>query len=295
MEAEGDGGGKPELVNPNAVSACSGVPPPRRFRDPKVDTAAGFGVRRKSGHGLARVLSKLGFCSRAEAFRLIQAGRVTLNGQLCRDPERRTQVGKDEVAVDGCPVKQASGIYLMLNKPRGLITTAEDDRGRATVFQCLGDLGEVPRVFPVGRLDRASEGLLLFTNDTAWAARLTDAGVGVEKTYRVQVAARVVEGDGRGWEEGISVGGEILRVKRVGVLRAGGRNTWLEVVLTEGKNRHIRRLCEAMGWEVLRLIRVRLGNLELGELAKGAYRRLTRAEVEGLARWEHVGNGRGER
>lgn len=235
-------------------------------------------------HGLARVLSKLGFCSRAEAVRLILAGRVRLNDHVCRDPEQRTSAERDRIRVDGQPVVRAAPVYLMLNKPRGLVTTASDERGRSTVFECLRGAALPAHVAPVGRLDQASEGLLLFTNDTAWAARLTDPAARVEKTYHVQVDRVLDEAECRRLIDGAMDAGEHLAAKRAHVLRHGERHCWLEIVLDEGRNRHLRRLCAALGLEVLRLVRIRIGALELGNLAKGAFRPLRPAEVRALAR-----------
>ncbi len=233
-------------------------------------------------HGLARVLSKLGFCSRAEAFRLVDAGRVLVNGRVCLNPEQRTDADRDRIMVDGRPVSAAAPVYLVLNKPRGLVTTASDERGRPTVYECLRGAALPEHLAAVGRLDQASEGLLLFTNDTAWAARLTDPQSRVEKTYHVQVDRVLDDAACRPLVEGVIDAGEKLAALRVSVLRCGEKNSWLEVVLDEGRNRHLRRLCAALDWEVLRLIRVRLGALKLGNLAKGEHRRLTADEVRAL-------------
>lgn len=171
----------------------------------------------------------------------------------------------------------------MLNKPRGLVTTASDEQGRATVFECLKGV-DAPHVSAVGRLDRASEGLLLVTNDTAWAAVITDPESKILKTYHVQVNALLDEAQLRRMEAGVVVDGEMLSARQVSLLRSGEKNCWVEIVLDEGRNRHIRRLLEALGLEVLRLIRIRVGNLELGSLAKGAFRKLTQGEVAELGR-----------
>jgi 23S rRNA pseudouridine2605 synthase len=171
----------------------------------------------------------------------------------------------------------------MLNKPRGLVTTASDERGRETVYQCLAGAG-LPFLGPVGRLDQASEGLLLFTNDTAWAARLTSPAGGVEKTYQVQIDVRVEDDWVGRLVEGIEEGGDRLRARRARVLRRGSKTSWLEVVLDEGRNRQLRRMLEGLGVEVLRLVRVAIGRLELGDLPKGSWRHLTRAEVEVMSR-----------
>src|SRR5215470_9215545 len=136
--------------------------------------------------GLARALSKLGFCSRSQAAEWIREGRVELNGRVRTDPQTPVRLGRDRLLVDGKVVQKAACVYLMLNKPRGLVTTTADEKGRETVFQCLAGKN-LPFVSPVGRLDRASEGLLLFTNDTAWAARITEPSSRIEKTYHVQI------------------------------------------------------------------------------------------------------------
>ena len=228
--------------------------------------------------GLARALSKQGVCSRAAAASMILAGRVRLDGRVVRDPEAPTTTAST-IEVDGELLGTALPVYLMLNKPRGLVTTARDERDRETVYRCLRD-SALPWVAPVGRLDQASEGLLLFTNDPAWAAAILDPARHVAKTYHVQVEGIPDEGKLARLMTGIAVeGGEILSAASVTVVRHGARNAWLEVVLTEGKNRQIRRLLEAVGHEVLRLVRVELGPLRLGSLVKGEWRHLTATEV----------------
>lgn len=230
------------------------------------------------GCGLARALSKLGFCSRRQAWELIKAGRVCVKGIVQRDPERRVALGQDRIEVDGAPVLREKKFYLMLNKPRGLVATASDEKGRETVFQCLAGQA-LPFVSPVGRLDKASEGLLLFTNDTVWAAEITSPESRLEKTYHVQVDCLADETLTHRLAQGVAVDGDFLSAKRAGVLRRGTRNSWLEIVLDEGKNRHIRRLLEALDVQVLRLVRIAIGQLQLGALAKGEFRFLTAGEV----------------
>lgn len=228
--------------------------------------------------GLARALSKRGYCSRREAEGLIAAGRVQLDGKVERHPEAAT-VASSRIVVDGRDVQPARRVYLMLNKPRGLVTTVSDERGRATVYTCLQS-GSLPWLAPVGRLDKASEGLLLFTNDTAWAAALLDPRSHVAKTYHVQIATVVDEPLMRRLEQGVRLRkDEVLGVERARLLRGGARNSWLEIVLLEGRNRHIRRLLEALDLEVLRLVRVAIGALELGDLPRGAWRFIDPAEV----------------
>ncbi|HEX7111776.1 MAG TPA: pseudouridine synthase [Mizugakiibacter sp.] len=234
--------------------------------------------RPASRHGLARVLSKLGVCSRSEAERRIRAGRVSVDGRCVRDPERPTDPANERLALDGVEVGGTARVHIMLNKPRGLVVSAADERGRDTVYRLLEGSG-LPWLGPVGRLDKASEGLLLMSNDTAWAAAITDPRTHLDKTYHVQVTGAPDAGALGRMRTGILVDGERLAVKRVDVLRGGSRNTWLEVVLDEGRNRHIRRLLQALGFETLRLVRVAIGPLVLGTLPKGGWRNLDAAEV----------------
>jgi 23S rRNA pseudouridine2605 synthase len=245
--------------------------PPRDNKNPKQPRETARKV------GLARALSKLGLCSRSQAADLIRSGRVRLNDAIRLDPETPVRLGRDRVAVDGETLAASARIYLVLNKPRGIVTTAADERGRDTVYSCLPE--DLPWVAPVGRLDKASEGLLLLTNDSEWAARITAPETHLAKIYHVQIG--VVAGAEllQKLEQGLTTTeGEFLRVTRATMLRQGERNSWLEIALEEGKNRHIRRMLEALGVEVLRLLRVAIGPLALGALAKGASRPLTSEE-----------------
>jgi 23S rRNA pseudouridine2605 synthase len=227
--------------------------------------------------GLARALSKLGFCSRAQAAQLIRKGKVRLNGAIRRDPETPVHTGKDRIEIDGQRIAASEKIYFALNKPRGMVTTASDEKGRETVYSLLS--ADLPWVAPVGRLDKASEGLLLLTNDSEWAARVTAPETHLDKTYHVQVGRIADAALLEALKNGIRTKeGETLRVKAAFLLRQGERNSWLEIVLEEGRNRHIRRMLETRGIEVLRLIRVAIGPLALGDLPKAAVRRLTAEE-----------------
>jgi 23S rRNA pseudouridine2605 synthase len=233
---------------------------------------------------IARGLSKLGLCSRTEGERLVLAGRVRINGAAVRDLSLRIVPERDLIEIDGVRAGAVGRIYLALNKPRGLVTTRDDPQGRATIYQCLAG-ASLPFLAPVGRLDKASEGLLLLTNDTRWSAHLLDPASHVDKIYRVQV---------RGLEHGATIAqaaagvvdketGERLSAKRISLLRIGSRSSaWLEITLDEGKNRHIRRLMSELGVEVLRLMRVAIGPLQLGALAKGRWRPLSEEEVRAL-------------
>ncbi len=232
-----------------------------------------------------RALSKLGFCSRAQGERLVEAGKVRVNGVVVRDRSLRVRPERDLIEVDGAPVAAADHVYVMLNKPRGLVTTRDDPRGRQTIYECLKG-ASLPFVAPVGRLDKASEGLLLLTNDSRWSARLLDPGSHVDKVYHVQLRGQdldsVVDRVAGGVIEQAT--GERLEAKAISLLRTGSRSgAWFEVVLDEGKNRQLRRIFAALGLEVLRLVRVAVGSLVLGDLAKGAWRRLTVEEVRNVA------------
>lgn len=232
-------------------------------------------------HGLARAISKLGVCSRSQAEKWIRASRVSVNGRIVLDADRPTDMTRDRIAVDGAAIGARQRVYLMLNKPRGLVTSTADEHGRDTVYALLADAG-VPWVAPVGRLDKASEGLLLLTNDSVWAAQITAPESHLDKTYHVQIdrlpdAALMAKlGDG------IDDGGQRLTVKSVRELRRGDKNAWLEIVLDEGRNRQIRRILAALDIGVLRLLRVAIGELRLDTLAKGAWRKLSADEVAAM-------------
>ena len=273
--------------------------------------------------GLARALSKLGYCSRTQAAELIRTGHVHLNERLRRDPETPVHLEHDRITVDGNPIEARTKLYLMMNKPRGLVTTASDEKGRETAYAVLRaampfqpnhtsaqhDLSEraaqrpdaakyafpedhsstteseeqLPWVTPVGRLDRASEGMLLVTNDSEWAARVAAPKTHLDKTYHVQIATVVEEA----WTQSLIRGvrdedGEMLRAKQARVLRSGQKNCWLEIILDEGKNRQIRRMLAARSVEILRLVRVAIGPLQLGNLPKGTFRPLTHDEKRSL-------------
>lgn len=227
------------------------------------------------------MLSKLGACSRSQAEQWVRDGRVSLDGRIVRDPYHPTQPDRQQVAVDGQPVESAELVHVMFNKPRGLVVSAADEQGRATVYTALAAAG-LPWLGPVGRLDKASEGLLLLSNDTTWAAGITDPVMHLDKTYHVQVAGQPDASVLAAMHAGVEEGGDLLKARRASLLRVGEKNAWLEVVLDEGRNRHIRRLLAALGFDVLRLIRVAIGPLVLGELAKGQWRQLSASEVRAL-------------
>ena len=233
-------------------------------------------------HGLARVLSRLGVCSRSEAERRIVAGRVCVNGRLVLDPETPADSEIDSIEVDGQPVDRHGRVYIAVNKPRGVVVSAADEHGRETVYALLRE-SNLPWLAPVGRLDKASEGLLLMSNDSVWAASITEPSSHVAKTYRVQVRGVPDASTLQRLRDGVFDHDEWLRAKSVIAVGGGDRNSWLEFVLDEGRNRQIRRMCVACGHDVLRLMRVAIGALVLGELPKGGWRVLTASEVSVLS------------
>ena len=228
---------------------------------------------------LQKLLSAAGVCSRRAAEDYLTAGRVTVNGETARLGQKADQ-DRDEILVDGAPLKgPEKWVYLMLNKPRGYVTTLSDEQGRPTVAELTADAGV--RVYPVGRLDLDSEGLLLLTNDGALTARLLHPSHEVDKTYRVQVYGPVA-----GAAEKLAairdLRGEPIRPARVRCLWQGEKTAELEITIHEGKNRQIRRMCARCDLKVKRLRRVREHTLELGDLPPGQWRYLTEAEVAEL-------------
>ena len=229
---------------------------------------------------LARALSKFGVCSRKQAERLIEAGRVRVAGAVVLWPARRIDPRRDVVTVDGRRVHdQQERIVIALHKPVGCVTTRVDPGGRPTVYDLLGDVGRW--VFPVGRLDRDSSGLLIFTNDHRLGERLTSPDAHIAKTYHVRVERLPDAQALRALREGIGLpDGSVTRPARVRALGSSrGGSSWLEVVLTEGRNRQIRRMCASIGHDVLELVRVGIGRLALGDLAPGAWRLLAAEDL----------------
>jgi len=274
----------------------------RRPDDVRLRRAAGPGLRPKPALSLARALSKLGVCSRREAERWIAAGRVAVNGAVELSPGRWIDAARDRLVVDGRRVgHQAERVVLAFHKPVGLVTTRVDPGGRPTVYDALGDLGRrapagappMPGwVFPVGRLDRDTSGLLILTNDHRLGERLTSPEHHVPKTYHARVRG-LPDGEAlRALREGLPLDdGKATRPARVRVLgaprprpgaSADAGSTWLEIVLTEGRNRQVRRMGAAVGHEVVELVRVRIGRLGLGDLAPGEWRELGPEEVQRL-------------
>ena len=233
-------------------------------------------------HGVARVISKLGLGSRTQAVQWIREGRVRVNGRVVRDAEFPVRQDLDRVTVDG-QLQASARTVVMLNKPRGLVTTTKDEQGRDTVYRCFQGAA-LPWLAPVGRLDKASEGLLLFSNDPAWAASITAPETGLEKRYHVQISCLADASLLKALEQGV----DLIRAKAARCLRSGAKNSWLEIVLDEGRNRQIRRLLAAFDVSVLRLVRIAIGSLVLGDLPKGRWRALTDEEINALTPKRHA-------
>ena len=226
---------------------------------------------------LERALSKLGVASRTQARQWIEAGRITVDGQVIRDPLHPVIPEKVRLLLDNQPIVREEKRLIALHKPRGCVTTAHDPQGRPTVYTYLADLGV--HVVPVGRLDYATSGLLLLTNDTRLADRLTDPRSGVVRTYVVELRGEVADEALQRWRDGIVDDGEALKALRVELRKRSGRETTVIVQLTEGKNREIRRLATAVGSEVQKLKRIAYGGVTLGELEAGKWRDVELSEL----------------
>ena len=245
-------------------------------------------------HGVARVISKRGFCSRSIAENLVREGRVSLRGKKVRDPDTPAYEN-DEIAIDGKLIEVAQKFYFAMNKPRGIVTTASDEKGRKTVMDLFREQyakmfpgKPVPHISLVGRLDAASEGLLLFTNDTQWAdVILSPAGAKDPvptshiKIYRVQVAGKPTTAELKQMEKGFNVpprvfgeSEEFMHAERVTLANEGDKNCWLEITLSEGKNREIRRMLAHLGYEVMRLVRIQFDKYTIGDLKPGEIREI---------------------
>lgn len=235
-------------------------------------------ARAKGTVSLDRALSKLGLASRSEARGLILEGRVRVDGRILANPSTRVVPERVIIAIDGAsPQRPAAPLTIVLHKPRGYVTTRSDPQGRKTVYDLLADLPE--RVIPAGRLDLATSGLLLLTNDTQFGNWLTDPASQIPRVYLVTVKGDVTDAVATRLMKGITIGRERLVAAQVSVRKRSTRESHLTVTLTEGKNREIRRLLDAVDHPVTRLRRVQFGGLALGTLAPGTWRRVSAAEL----------------
>jgi len=231
---------------------------------------------------LERVISKAGLGSRTEARGWIAAGRVAVNGRVIRTPDHWVAIDRDRVTLDGKPVRPGRKVCLLLYKPKGYLTTYKDPDGRRTVYDLIADASQF--LATVGRLDLDTSGLLLLTNDTQLAERLTNPDYHVPKTYLVKAASLLSDTQLDQLRKGLELEDGPTRPAEVNRLRDGARHTFLEITITEGRNRQVRRMLEAIGSRVLKLVRTAIGPLEIGGLEIGKYRELTQSEIESLRR-----------
>jgi pseudouridine synthase len=229
---------------------------------------------------LERVLSKAGVGSRVEARSWIHAGRVKVNRRLIRNPDHWVDMERDRVQFDGKPLAPRERLYLLLYKPTGYLTTYKDPQGRATVYDLIADVGTF--LSPVGRLDLDTSGLLLMTNDNQFAERVTNPQSHVPKTYLVKASILLSEAQLDRLRAGVELDDGPTRPAVVNRVRDSAKYTHFEITLTEGRNRQVRRMVEALGARVLKLVRVRVGGIGIGKLPIGKWRLLTRSEVDSL-------------
>ena len=231
---------------------------------------------------LERVLSKAGVGSRVDARSRTHAGRVRVNGQITRNPDQWIDMKRDRVLFDGKPLVARERIYLLLYKPPGYLTTYKDPEGRPTVYDLIADAGTF--LSPVGRLDLDTSGLLLMTNDNQFAERVTNPTSHVPKTYLVKASAVLTDTQLQQLRDGLELADGLTRPALVTRLRDSGKYTHFEITLTEGRNRQVRRMVEALEAKVLKLVRVRIGNIAIGRLPIGKWRLLTAAEIASLSK-----------
>jgi len=230
---------------------------------------------------LERVLSKAGIGSRVEARSWIHAGRVKVNGRVVQNPDQWVDMDRDRVRFDDQPLQQQKRVYLLLYKPKGYLTTYKDPEGRPTVYDLIADVGTF--VSPVGRLDLDTSGLLIMTNDNQFAERVTNPQSHVPKTYPVKASTLLTDAQLDQLRDGIELTDGPTRPAGITRLRDSGKYTHFEITLTEGRNRQVRRMVEALDSHVLKLVRVKIGEIAIGTLPIGTWRELTRAEIAGLA------------
>jgi 23S rRNA pseudouridine2605 synthase len=231
---------------------------------------------------LERVISKAGLGSRTEARSWIGAGRVRVNGKVIQTPDHWVDMDRDRVTLDGRPVRAGRKVYVLLYKPAGYITTYNDPEGRPTVYDLIRDVGMW--LAPAGRLDLDTSGLLILTNDTAFADHLTDPAHQVSKTYQVKCGGLLDDTQIERLRRGVELSDGPTRPAQVTRLRNSGTHTHLELVINEGRNRQVRRMLEAVDSKVLKLVRVAIGPLRIGDLQIGKWRHLTESELCDLGR-----------
>ncbi len=229
---------------------------------------------------IERVLSKAGVGSRTEARRWTGEGRVRVNGRVVKDPDHWIDLEHDRVTFDGKPLAKRAPAYLLLYKPKGYLTTYRDPQGRPTIYDLLPDRDQY--LFPVGRLDLETSGLLILTNDTAFAERLTNPDYKVPKTYQVKASIHLTDEQLEQLRNGVMLRDGPTKPAIVNRIRESGGGTVFEITITEGRNRQVRRLVESLGSKVLKLVRTGIGPLRIADLAIGSTRPLSEEEVRAL-------------
>jgi len=229
---------------------------------------------------LERVLSKAGLGSRTEARKWIGANRVKVNGKIIGTPDHWVDLERDTVTLDGKPVRASKRIYLLLYKPKGYITTYKDPEGRPTVYDLIQDAGQW--VVPVGRLDQDTSGLLLLTNDTRFAELVTNPNYKIPKTYLVKTSTRLADEQIERLKSGVILSDGPTQPAIVKRIRDSVKYSFIEVIIREGRNRQVRRMIEAIGSKVLKLVRTEIGGVPIGDLPIGKFRELTAAEIKML-------------
>lgn len=253
-------------------------------------SAPGHGAERRT---LDRLLSRLGLCSRGVASELVRAGRVRVAGRVVREPGTWVDAARERVELDGRPLIAAAPLFVLLNKPKGFLTSLGDPRGRRTVYDLLAD---VPAwVGPVGRLDRDTSGLLLLTNDTELAERVTNPAFGLVKRYRATTRTRIAEEELARLRSGLALDDGPTRPAEARLIGHRGPTSVVELAIHEGRKRQVRRMFSAVGRPLKELRRVAIGPLELGPLASGAWRELARSELEALRQAVGLANRRAGR
>jgi 23S rRNA pseudouridine2605 synthase len=229
---------------------------------------------------LERVLSKAGLGSRTDARKWIGAKRVKVNGKLIQTPDHWVDLERDTVTLDGKPVRATKRIYLLLYKPKGFITTYKDPKGRPTVYDLIQDSGQW--VVPVGRLDQDTSGLLLLTNDTRFAEIVTNPDFKIPKTYLVKTSTRLSDEQIGQLQKGVILNDGPTQPAIVKRIRDSAKYSFIEIIIREGRNRQVRRMIEAVGSKVLKLVRTEIGGVRIGDLPIGKYRELTTDEIKML-------------
>lgn len=235
---------------------------------------------------LERVISKAGLGSRTQARSWIGSGKVRINGKVVQNPDHWVDFERDKVTLDGKPVRPGEKLFFLLYKPRGYLTTFKDPEGRPTVYDLIPEVESW--VFPVGRLDLDTSGLLILTNDTQFAERLTNPDYKVSKTYQVKAAGRLGDEQIEQLRQGVALSDGPTRPAIVKRLRDSEKHTFLEITITEGRNRQVRRMLEAVDSKVLKLVRTAIGPIRIGDLMIGKYRPLSEAELQSLMKGERA-------